>query len=268
MKKSVKIRIILPDKNFSGVGNTIIARKQVNLDESLREVILTILKKNRNHLSKYLSIDETRPIAIYLHSHEDNFKKYGYFGIPYTVNEDKSIKFLAHTESLHRRWTLRELEELVRIGVLTGSTEDLDVYLPMGLGASGIACFDWLGFAADTIAVVSCARLLPGCIKKIIYRKKYRNIRSIIDKWIKNSNIEEAHQIRKFIDTRLGWQLKTLKTILGVQYDADMICILEALGYEPYANEWRLGKSAESRKRRRRWECNEKKFARSRKSNM
>ena len=263
MKKSVKIRIILPDKNFSGVGNTIIARKQVNLDESLREVILTILKKNRNHLSKYLSIDETRPIAIYLHSHEDNFKKYGYFGIPYTVNEDKSIKFLAHTESLHRRWTLRELEELVRIGVLTGSTEDLDVYLPMGLGASGIACFDWLGFAADTIAVVSCARLLPGCIKKIIYRKKYRNIRSIIDKWIKNSNIEEAHQIRKFIDTRLGWQLKTLKTILGVQYDADMICILEALGYEPYANEWRLGKSAESRKRRRRWECNEKKFARS-----
>ena len=263
MKKSIKIRIILPDKNFSGVGNTIIARKQVNLDESLREVILTILKKNRNHLSKYLSIDETRPIAIYLHSHEDNFKKYGYFGTPYTVNEDKSIKFLAHTESLHRRWTLRELEELVRIGVLTGSTEDLDVYLPMGLGASGIACFDWLGFAADTIAVVSCARLLPGCIKKIIYHKKYKNIRIVVDKWIKNNNIKEAYQIREFIDTRLGWQLKTLKTILGVQYDADMICILEALGYEPYANEWRLGKSAESRKRRRRWECNEKKYAKS-----
>lgn len=185
MKRSVNIRIILPDKNFSGDSNTVIVREQVGLDESLREVILAILKKHCGHLSNYLSIDETRPIAIYLHSHEDNFKKYGYFGIPYTVNEDKSIKFLAHTESLYRRWTLRELEELVRIGVLTGSTEDLDVYLPMGLGASGIACFDWLGFAADTIAVVSCARLLPGCIKKIIYRKKYRNIRSIIDKWIK-----------------------------------------------------------------------------------
>ena len=131
MKKSVKIRIILPDKNFSGFGDTIITRKQVNLDDSLREVILAILKKHRNHLSKYLNIDETRPIAIYLHSSEDNFKKYGYFGIPYTVNEDKSIKFLAHTESLYRRWTLKELEELVRIGVLTGSAEDLDVMLEL-----------------------------------------------------------------------------------------------------------------------------------------
>lgn len=268
MKKSVKIRIILPDKNFSGFGDTIITRKQVNLDDSLREVILAILKKHRNHLSKYLSIDETRPIAIYLHSSEDNFKKYGYFGIPYTVNEDKSIKFLAHTESLYRRWTLKELEELVRIGVLTGSAEDLDVYLPMGLGAGGIACFDWLGFAADTIAVASFFRLLPGYIKKIIYRKRYKDIRVIVDKWIKNSNIKEAYQIRELIDTKSGWELKTLKTILGIRYDADMIRILEALGYEPYANEWRLGGSAKSKRRRRKWESNEKKFARSRKSNM
>lgn len=263
MKRSIKIRIILPDKNFSGFGNTIITRKQVNLDDSLRGVILAILKKHRNHLSKYLSIDETRPIAIYLHSHEDNFKKYGYFGISYTVNKDKSVKFLVPTESLHRIWTLKELEELVRTGVLTGDANDLDVYLPIGLGASGIACFDWLGFAADTIAVTSFARLLPGYIKKIIYRKRYKDIRVIVDKWIKNSNMKEACQIRELIDTKSGWELKTLKNILGVQYDADMIRILEALGYEPYANEWRLGRSAESRKRRRRWECNEKKYAKS-----
>lgn len=263
MKKLVKIRITLPDKNFSGDGSIIIVTKQVGLDESLRKVILTILKKHRNHLSKYLSIDETRPIAIYLHSHENNFKKYGNFGIPYTVNEDKSIRILALTESLYRKWTLRELDELVRVGVLTGSADDLDIYLPMGLGAGGIACFDWLGFAADTIAVTSFARLLPGYIKKIIYRKRYKDIRVIVDKWIKNSNMKEACQIRELIDTKSGWELKTLKNILGVQYDADMIRILEALGYEPYANEWRLGRSAESRKRRRRWECNEKKYAKS-----
>lgn len=263
MKRSIKIRIILPDKNFNGFGNTIITRKQVNLDDSLREVILAILKKHHNHLSKYLSIDETRPIAIYLHSSEDNFKKYGYFGIPYTVNKDKSVKFLAPTESLHRIWTLKELEELVRTGVLTGDANDLDVYLPIGLGAVGSAGFDWLGFIVNTMTAASYVGRLPGCIKRIIYYKKYKNIRIVVDKWIKNNNIKEAYQIREFIDTRLGWQLKTLKTILGVQYDADMICILEALGYEPYANEWRLGKSAESRKRRRRWECNEKKYAKS-----
>ena len=268
MKKLVKIRITLPDKNTGRKGRIITVTKQVGLDESLRQVILTILKDYHNLLPTYLSIDNIKFIAIYLHSYEDNFKKYGNFGIPYTVNEDKSIRILALTESLHRKWTLRELEELVSVGVLTGSADDLDIYLPMGLGAGGIACFDWLGFAADTIAVVSFARLLPGCIKKIIYRKRYKDIRVIVDKWIKNSNIKEACQIRELIDTKSGWELKTLKTILGIRYDADMIRILEALGYEPYANEWRLGGSAKSKRRRRKWESNEKKFARSRKSNM
>ena len=146
MKNSVKIRITLPDKNTGRKGRIITVTKQVGLDESLRQVILTILKDYHNLLPTYLSIDNIKFIAIYLHSYEDNFKKYGNFGIPYTVNEDKSIRILALTESLHRKWTLRELEELVSVGVLTGSADYLDIYLPMGLGAGGIAYFDWPGY--------------------------------------------------------------------------------------------------------------------------
>lgn len=235
----------------------IVIRKEVNLDESLRSVIISTYNEV---FEKDGVITNQTPISIAIDKGSDQEKKTdSAWGIPYKINGDDTVKKTGDLEGFYEDWTLREIDEALGAGIVFGDGRSVAISIPSGLGASGVELFDWWGFVADTIGIMSVARFGLRKIAKKIYQIKNKRLQKVFERWAA-SNINYPSDLREFLDVKPYWRLSEVKLRLGVKYDADAINFLVALGYVPYANEWRMGDTPASKRLRQRWLNNENKY--------
>jgi len=259
----MKKRITFLFDNYSSSDSRRFYKTEMLLDlnDSIREASLSVVNEAIRHGLVDLSgeVGDERAIAVYVSSPKITDAETGYkesgFGIKYSINKDGTIKVLSGYEPLHYDWKLSELEELIAEGYIDGDTSSLIVVLPMGLGAAPQDLFDWFGFLANTLQVMFATSGVLAWFRCIIANHR---IRKFVKLW-RTNGIRYPEQLREFIDTKGEWKLSEIKKRLRLT-DEYAIKLLDALGFEPKGNSWRLTHSKKSIVNRKRWTRNEKKY--------
>lgn len=233
-------------------------------NDSIRMASLSVANEAIKHgLVDYENeVGDERAIAMYVSSKKITDAGTGYkesgFGLKYSINKDCTIRILSGYEPLHHDWKLSELEELINDGYIEGDITKLIVVLPTGLGAGLQDVFNWVGFLANILQVVTATGGIFMWFKRLIVSYK---IRKVVRLWQTNG-IKYPEQLREFIDTKGEWGLSEIKKRLKLT-DEYAIKLLDALGLEPKANSWRLTHSKKSISNRKQWIRNENKYRKS-----
>lgn len=262
MKK--RIKFIFDNYSSNSTRKFYEAERVLDSNDSIRQASLSVANEAiRQGVVDYSDeVGDERAIAVYVSSEKITDAETGYkeseFGIKYSINKDGTIKVLSGYEPLHYDWKLSELEELISEGYIDGDTTRLIVALPMGLGAAPQDLFDWLGFLANTLQVVFAT---GGALAWLRYIIANHRIRKFVKLWQTNG-IKYPEQLREFIDLKGEWKLDEINKRLELT-DEYAIKLLEALGFEPKDNSWRLTHSKKSIANRKQWIRNENKYRKS-----
>lgn len=178
--------------------------------------------------------------------------------IRWVINPDGTVRRV----DLIRRPTslsLRELDQLVELGYLTGDTRELLVFIDWWLGGGETAdgLIQWLlAHGVDAGVRFSIELLLRYVLDLITGRARRsinsRRIRQVAALWDQN-NFYRPGELREFVEVSDVWDAAELGRRLGLS-TAAAVSLLRSLGYEAGpSRRWRQRTRCAAQRRRREW---------------